>query len=1019
MKIFLSLWFKSLDRFLPLVLCVLLLSVGLGMAIVKNSEIQAFPNFTNTQVQIITQLRGKAPEEIERLVTKQVEVGVAGIRGLTNTRSISVFGLSVVTLTFEDAISPSEARTFVYQRINDLTLPKGSEVSLSPESTPIGEIFRYVLKGSASIEEERLVQDWLIERKLKKLSGVADVITFGGPRQIAEVKLEPQRLRTYGLDLDKVAKIISSDQGNAGGTPIIQGQEATLIRILGMYENYTDLSASTITSVNGIPVHVRDLGEVKLGHDLRFGKVGFKDRDDVVEGIILLRNGYDTARTCEEIKATIGDLNRELKGKGIEIEPIYDRTELIQASQHTVIHNMVTGIFLVIFLLILGLGFSAWRLTLAVALLIPLSLIFALVGVKIFGLTPNLISIGAIDFGILVETAIFASEALLANRVFQASKEERNGLGVTILSKVLGPALLSSILLAIAFIPIITLTGVEGRIFKPLGVTLICAVLAAQVLTLLLLPLAIKFMPVIKAAKEAPLEKLSHALVEKLSLKLGRLKESKRFGASSAIALFASVLLVFVLIGKEFMPTMNEGAVYIRVIAPSSVSLATSTELAGKIRKSLGEIKESRAVVTQIGRPDDGTDVNGPEIIEALVRLNSPETWDGKDINDIISSIETKLSTFAGISYSVSQPIKDNVDEAISGVKGDLVLKFYGNDLNELLETAHDSAEILTKIRGVDSANVDVIKGQSELRFKINKEFTSRFGLRTSEIGSTLETALMGKKAGSFLDKEGRLIPILIKPLINGEMTIDKLKTIPVLSNSGQGYPLGELVDNSMVEGISRIYREQGMRTIAVKVNVSKRAVVDFVSEASSKLKKELKLSPDIKSVWAGSFENAQRASSHFLIMVPLCFFFIGLLVHAWYRSLKLTLLLFMEIPFALIGALLLLLAFDLNLSISAASGIIVVLGLALLNGMMYLERYVVERDAQRALVSSGAGIILSALVAIAGLVPAALSHSIGSETAKPFAVAILGGLISSLILTLVMLPIYTNLVAASDEKKE
>lgn len=1009
MKIFLQAWFKALDRYFPLLICGMLLLVGVGIKIVMESEIQAFPNFTNTQVQVITQLAGKAPEEIERLVTQQVELGTAGIRGLQNTRSVSVFGLSVVTLTFGDGVIVQDARIAVSQRIAGLNLPPNAEVSLSPESTPIGEVFRYVIRGSATIDEERLVQDWTIERKLKKIPGVADVVTFGGIRKVAEVRLEPQRLKSFGLDLNKVAEIISQSQGNAGGSPISQGQESTLVRVLGMYEDYDDLSNSMLTAVNSVPVRVKDLGEVRSGSDLRYGQVGYKHEDDLVEGIILLRNGYDTVTTCEEIRNVVADLNKDLKLKGMQIEPIYDRTELIHASEHTVMHNMVTGIVLVIILLILGLGMSVWRLTLAVALLIPLSLIFALVGVKIFGLTPNLISLGAIDFGILVETAIFAAEALLGAKVFELAGKARDEKSITVLSVILGPAFLSALLLAIAFIPILTLTGVEGRIFKPLGVTLICAVAAAQVLTLLLIPLALKFVPHLKDEGHPPLEKLSHKIIESIEAKLAPVINKKRLFFGSSAALLFSVVFLFMIMGKEFMPTMNEGALYIRVIAPPSVSLKTSVELAKNIRIELEKIPEARAIVTQVGRPDDGTDINGPEIIEALIRLHSPEEWNGLTIQDIITKVEGTLEGFVGIQYSVSQPIKDNVDEAISGVKGDLVLKFYGRNLDELVSTAEKAQVIISKIPGVDSAMVDPIRGQPELRFTINKEIISRFGLRAFDIGTSLETALLGKDAGNFLDKEGRLIPILVKPLIEKEMTQDVLKTIPILNNSGTSFPLGDLVTVSQVEGISRIYRDQGIRTLALKVNVTKRAVVGFVNEAKHILSKELKLPPEIKTAWAGSFENAQRASTHLMIMVPLCFFFIGLLILSWYQSFSLTCILFWEIPFALIGALLLLTIFGLNLSISAASGLVVVLGLALLNGMMYLEKYKVHFDAIKALKESGAGIVLSALVAIAGLVPASLSKSIGSETAKPFAVAILGGLISSLILTLILLPVFAH----------
>ena len=995
--------FQKDKRVLFIFLFCLFLAYGVHVAL--QSEVEAFPEFTNVQTQVITQFNGKAAEEVERQITIPLEVATTGLPGLINQRSVSMFGLSVITLTFDDNVKGRQARLDVSQRLGEAELPDGIRASLSPDSTPVGEIFRYTVTGPLPVDELRLIEDWQLEREFKSIPGVADVVSFGGPKRTIEVKLDVPRMKVLGLSVTSVAQALGQNHANAGGAMITHGEEGFVVRSIGLFEKPENLESAVVATQKGIPVRIRDIGSVQLGHKARLGSVGQDENDDVVEGIILLRQGSDSLKACASIREKIEKLNASALPKGVVIRPHYDRTKLIERSTYTVFHNIIFGVVLVCFLLFTGLGRRYWQMILAIALIIPFSLLMVFVGLKLLGYTPNLISLGAVDFGIIIETAIFAAEAVIASKRNQNRKDQGNSESVKVFANVLSPALLCALLLVVAFIPILSLQRVEGRIFRPLGITLIAALIGGQLGTLIFIPLAAAFCPQGKFSASR-IDSFFNALLLKCEAVGKSLLKLKRpiltFGL---VLLFVNFAVMFG-IGREFLPQLNEGALYIRATTPATISIEASTELASRIRKKLKEIPEVTDVVSQIGRPDDGTDVNGFDNIEIFVAMLPPDQWrSAKTIDGFNKIAQEKLKAIEGVEFNYSQPIKDNVDEAISGVKGELVVKVFGPDLGELQKLGNQISEVIATISGAEDVGVERLLGQPELRFQMNRDLLARYGLRVTDAEEVLETALMGKIAAKLVDEQGRSVDIIVRPAIADPPTLNILTALPILTPGGAKVPLGEVSNPSLVEGVGRIYRESGERRIAVKCSVRNRAVVGFVDEANKKIKEKLNLPPKYKLQWSGSFDNAERASEQLMLVVPLCILTMIMLLFTWFNSWRVVGYLLWEIPFSALGGFLFLRLFGLNFSISAAAGGIVLVGVSFLTAMMLVAEWLHRGDIWLALKEKGKSILISSGVAIIGLVPAAFSHEIGSETAKPFAVMILGGLISSLVLSLFVLP--------------
>jgi len=1016
MKRLLRRWlnFQQNDKVLFFSLLVGLLLAAAAVA--RHSEIEAFPELTNVQVQVITLYPGKAAEEVERQVTTPLEVATNGIAGLINQRSISLFGLSVITLTFNDDVILRDARLAVSQRLGDVTLPAGLQPSLSPESTPVGEIFRYTLSGDLPVDERRLIEDWTLEREFKSIPGVADVTSFGGPRRAIEIRLSVPRMSALNLTSSQVAQALGLNHVNAGGSVITHGQEAYLVRSLGLYERPEDLEYAVVsTQSSGVPVRVRDIGHVQIGHQIRLGQVGRNESDDDVEGIILLRKGFDTLETCRLIREKIQKLNSSVLPAGARIEPLYDRTELIHRSSRTVFHNILFGVGLVCILLTLGLGLAYWPLTLAVALIIPFSLLAAFVGMRLFGYSPNLISLGAVDFGIMIETAVFAAESVIFY-VSAKDRWERETL-IEALDEVLAPALLCAGLLLIAFIPILSLQRIEGRIFRPLSITLISAVIGGQAGALLFIPM---FAVLIHSGRQKPavLEPMFRKLLSFAQKAAEHLSRVTFLAVWSGAVLLSAIVILYFTLGREFLPVLNEGALWVRLFSPTTISLDAAVELAHEVRAALRQIPEVTDVVNQIGRPDDGTDINGFDVDEILVQLTDPRHWStAHSVDGFIKKCQDVLTPFKGVDVEYSQPIKDNVDEAISGVKGELVVKIYGPQLDELQKYTNAIAETLRQIPGAQDVTPDQLFGQPELRFTMDHALLARYGLQVADAEDVLESALLGKPAARMIDDQGRYVDILVKPDLPENPTQAMLSSLPILAPGGARVPLGDVSQSQLVEGVARVFHESGERRSAVKLSVRGRAVVEFVNEATRVIQAKVPIQLPYRFEWAGSFENAARAARQLMLIVPLCVAAMIVILYTWFRRWHSVGLLLWEIPFSLVGGLAALHLMGLYLSISAVVGGIVLIGVTFLTGMMLLSGWVHYGSPWEALQNEGRGILISSGVAIVGLIPASFSHGIGSEIARPFAVMIVGGLASSLFLTLVLLPAILARVSMKKQK--
>jgi cobalt-zinc-cadmium resistance protein CzcA len=986
--------------FLFLLLCI----IGYGAYVAFNSEIMAFPEFTNVQLNVQTQWPGHAAEEIERLVTIPLETATRSVPGVVNSTSLSEFGLSVILLTFSDDTPNWKARSDTVQYMTNASLPTGVTPGLSTDTTPLGQIMRYSLVGNLPPDEMRMIQDWQITRSLSTVPGIADVEAFGGPTRTIEIKIDIPRMESLGLTIAQIAQNLGANHANAGGDFITHGDEMYIVRSIGLYQDPMALENAVIATQGNTPIRIKDIGSVMMSHHVRLGQAGRDNDDDVVRGLVNLRVGANTMQTLAALHKKIDELNDHILPPGCKINVYYDRGDLIRRSSRTVFHNVIFGIVLVCTLLILGFGVQYWAMSAGVALIIPFALLVAFVGLKICGLNPNLISLGAVDFGIIVETAVFGAEALAVSLAKQKRKDnEANALA---LSEVLAPALLCAFLLLIAFIPILSLQRIEGRIFRPLGITLVSALIGGQLGAFIFLPLAASWAPI--GVKHAKSDEVFDWILERCNRVMLWFNNFKYIGWIAGAIMAVLLVVINWGMGTEFLPTMNEGNLWIRVNAPPTISREKSVQLAHDIRVRMMRIPEVKSVVSQLGRPDDGSDVSGFDTIEFQVDLGDPEEWKSSDsIEGFVNLIREQEKDIEGCDFYYSQYIKDNVDEAITGVMGELAVKIHGPDLRVLQSLSDQFVGIISKTPGaVDVGEEDILQ-QPELQYVMDRDKIDGYGIQVSQAEDVLSSALSGKWAAQMVDQQGRYVDILVKPNLPSPLTQNVLNSIPLMAPGGAEIPMGEVTQAKLVEGVSHIYREEGDRRVAAKCSVRGRGVVEFVKEVDDKIKAQVKLPPKYWYYWSGTFENAIRASRQLSIIVPLCVLAMIIIMYTWFKDWRLLAILLWEIPFATLGGLAALRLAGLNLSISAAAGGIIRIGVSFLTGMMIISAFVKTKDASKALLEKGRSILISNGVAIIGLLPAALSHAIGSETARPFAVAILGGLAASMTLSLTLLPVF------------
>jgi cobalt-zinc-cadmium resistance protein CzcA len=997
-----------------LVIGLTLVMVALGVVSFERLPIQAFPDVQNVFVQVVTQYRGQAPEEVEKMVTLPIEREMNGLPHLNNMRSVSIFGLSVVTLTFDDEAEDYFSRQQVLERLRNAALPTAINPVLGPLSTGVGEIFRYIIHARGMpLVEQRALQEWVLEPQLRAIHGVAELVSFGGGVKQFEVNVNLDRLKSLDLSILDVFRAISDNNHNIGGGYIEHGDEALVVRGVGLLEDVSEIGEIVVSSRDGTPVKVRDVATVGIGAQSRTGIIGYNAQDDVVEGVVLLLKGQDSVSVLNQVRAKVDELNANGLPPGVSIEPIYDRTELIQHTVHTVEHNMLEGAALILIILMVFLR-SAWVAAI-VTLVIPLSLLFAFILIHEKGVSANLISLGAIDFGIIVDSAVVLVEAIMVKITLDMhQRESLSHMRQTMLltaSEMGRPILFSKAIIITAFLPIFTFERVEAKIFSPMAFTLSFALLGSLIVTLTLIPVLLSFL------LGPHLEERPNALVHGMERAYRRLIEAVLIRPQQVIgaALLTLVLSLGLLklIGTEFMPKLDEGNIWLTMTLPTPIALDKAKDIERAVRARIEDFPEARSVLTHLGRPEDGTDPKGFNNLEILISLQPKASWRYGHKDELVTAMNQKLSVFPGVQLNFSQVIQDNVEEAISGVKGEIAVKIFGDDLKTLQEKADQVVHILTSTRGATDVAAEQQAGLAQVVIKIDRSRIARYGISVKDVEDVIDIAVGGKAASQLLEGNRRF-DISVRLDKDFRSSVAALENLTIRTSTGIRIPLAELADIKVDSGASRISREDNSRRIAIKCNLIGRDQGSFVQEAMPKVAEQVALPPGYRIVWSGQFENQQRAMKRLAVIVPISLTLIFVLLFWAFQSVRYATLILMNVPFALIGGLVALWLTGINLSVSAAVGFIALFGIAVQNGVILVsELNALGRQGlplHDAIVTGATSrlrpVVMTALMAMLGLLPAALSSSVGSETARPFAVVIIGGLVSATLLTLTILPL-------------
>ncbi|MQY51677.1 efflux RND transporter permease subunit [Rhodocyclus tenuis] len=1002
--------------------------IAAGWYAVDNLPIEAFPDVQDVQVNVVTQAPGLAPAEVERSISLPIEREMSGVPRMTQLRSVSMTGLSIVTLTFADNTDDYFARQQTLEKLGNVVLPTGVQPSLAPLSTAVGEVYRYALDAPADMPayEVRALQDWVIRPALRRVSGVADVVSFGGAVKEYQVRVDPYRLRKFGVSIDQVAQALTNNNANAGGGLIRRGDEGLVVRSIGLLSSLEAINRVTVAVTDGKPVLVSDVAQVSVGGRTRSGIVAFNERDDVVVGIVQMTKGQNASKVVADLKREIESVGTRLP-PGVRLMPIYDRTELVSHTVHTVAENLIVGAVLVVAILLIFL--RSWFAAVAVAAVIPLALLTAFVMMHSRGVAANLISLGAVDFGIIVDGAVVLVEALMVKLALGQASEQHQSLQWRMLTlkrtaiDMGHPILFSKAIIILAFLPIFTFERVEGKIFTPMAYTLSFAILGAILLTLTLIPALISYY--IKngnlAEKHSPwMQRLQDRYRHALDWAETR---RRRLLAGSLLVLGLSLGLATTL-GSEFLPKLDEGNIWLTITLPPSTNLDKTKEVEREIRRIMLTYPEVNKLVTHVGRPDDGTDPKGPNNMEILADLKPHSEWRFADKEALIEDMTQRIRVIPGVPTNFSQVIADNVEESISGVKGEIAIKIFGSDLEILEDKAEQVASILRGIQG--SADVAAIRvsGQTELDITLDPQRMARYGIRAADVNATVQTALAGAAVSTFTEGD-RSFDITVRLQKPFRDAVDDVGELPVTLPAGGSIPLAEIATIEVKQGPARIGREAGGRYVAVKANLLGRDQGSFVAEAMAKVKAQVRLPTGYRMTWGGQFENQQRALKRLMVIVPLSGLGIFVLLFWAFRSMRFALLVLFMAPFTWIGGIVGLSLAGLHLSVSAAVGFIAVAGISVQNGVIMVEQFldgVREGRPLAVAVREGAvtrlrPILMTALMAGLGLLPAALSHGIGSETQRPFAVVIVGGIISATIFTLLLLPMLFPLVCRPKEK--
>lgn len=990
----------------------------------KQIGVDAFPDVTNTSVTIITQWPGRSAEEVEKFVTRPIEIAMNRAQKKTHIRSSSLFGLSVVKVIFDDDVNDTFARQQINNNITSAGLPDGVDPEIEPPYGPTGEIYRYTLQSNKlSIQELKTLQDWVIERNLLSVPGVADIVSFGGEVKIYQVTINPDKAVQYNITAQEMFQALSKSNINVGGDVIVKNAQAYVVRGIGILNNAEEIRNIIVDNINGTPILVKDVAEVNIASLPRLGQVG-RDRDhDVVEGIVVMRKGENPAVVITSLKEKIAELNNRILPDDVKINTFYNREDLINFSTHTVLHNMIEGIIFVT--VIVFLFMADWRTTVIVSVVIPLSLLFAFICLKLKGMSANLLSMGAIDFGIIIDGGVVMMEGIfviLDKRAHQEGMEKFNKLSkLGMIRKAClenGKGIFFAKLIIITgLLPIFTFEKVEGKMFSPLAWTLGFALLGALILTFTLVP-ALASVLLRKNVKEK--HNIFLEFIHKNTLRIfNYCFRHRQIAFGIALVVLAFGLYCFRFLGTEFLPQLNEGAIYIRATGPLSTSLEESVKVANDIRKKLRTFPEVKQVMSQTGRPNDGTDATGFYNIEFHVDIYPQGEWKSKLTKpELIEKMNQKLAGIPGITLNFSQPIMDNVEEAVSGVKGSIVVKLFGDDFKLVEEKEESIEKILKGVHGIEDLGILRNIGQPELRINLNQQKMALYGVTTEDANSVIEMAIGGKAATRIYEGEKSFDLRIRYPesFRENEEAIGNL-TIPTLR--GNKIPLKEVADIQHIIGPSMIYRDKHMRYGAIKFSVRGRDLGSTIAEAQHKVNSQITLPKGYSLEWAGDFENQQRATKRLSQVVPISLLLIFLILFILFGKIKDALLVLNNVPFAIIGGIFSLWLTNVNFSISAGIGFIALFGICVQNGVILLSKFKTNVRTMNAssnfslahailegVESRIRPVVMTAMMAAIGLLPAAMSSGIGSETARPLARVVIGGLITDTFFNLFIFPI-------------
>jgi cobalt-zinc-cadmium resistance protein CzcA len=1008
------------------VLFFTLVVVVAGVSAFRGLTIEAFPDPTDTQVSVITLFNGQPSEEVERQIGLPIERALNGTPGLARLRNLSLFGLSNITLTFNDGVDPLFARAQVLERLRDAELPEGVTPELGPLATPIGEIYRYSLTGVGGDPMQlRTAQDWVVQPRLLRVDGVADVVSYGGLVREIHVQPSPAKLAAYGLTIEDLEHALDTASSNAGGGILRRGAEQMVIRSQGLFNRLDDIASTTIATRDGTPVRIQDVAAVADGWAPRQGVVSRAEQFDTVEGIVLMRRGENPTVVLDRVRAAIAELNARLLPPGVQVTPFYDRTDLVDTTLHTVAHNLLEGgvlVTLVLFIFLLDL-----RASLIVAALIPLSLLSAFLYLHLRGMSANLLSMGAVDFGIIVDGGVVIIENIvhrLSSGDIPAGGDALRGVIERATTEVVRPTIFSLLIIIAAYLPIFMLQRVEGRIFAPMANTVVAALVGALLFSVTLVPVlaTLVFRKPIRH-RVSPVLTFAQAVYEPT------LRWALRHGAvvlvGSVLALAAAVFALSRQ-GSEFLPELNEGSLYITFTLPSNISLDEGRTLVPRITHLLEQSPEVDSILSQLGRPEDGTDPTLTNNLEFFVRLTAPERWPaGVDtLDDVIAQLDRSLSEIPGIEANFSQPIRDNVNENISGQFGQIALKISGDDLVQLQDLAERSTAAIAAVPGV--ADLGIVKSSEvpQVRVEPDRQALGRYGLDMEDFQHILQAALGGQPVGVFWDGERRFDIVLRYPTAARD-DIEKIRKLQVPVHEAITVPLETLAHVDVGLGRAAISRENGHRYIGIRMNVRGRDMGSFVDEARAKVAAAVPLPPGVTMEWGGEFESKERAMARLELVVPVALLITLVLLFNAFGTFPPAVLVLLNVPFALVGGVAGLVWMGMPLSVSAAVGFIALIGQASLNGVLVLSAVLEQRRQGRALdaaIRAGCRdrlrpVLMTAALAALGLVPAAMSHAIGSEVQRPIAVVIVGGTLSACALTLVVLPVMYGMWARLAER--